>query len=154
MSYSNNLTPIFINWSNESNIKTGDILYCHYPYTVAENSLYHPHYVLVGDVWIIATTKETAVTVFYGTSKKTDKIYKYELLISKTTTINFNLTGLTDPTKFDLSKKMDFVYDKKNFLTKAPKTTPRVGSINFTNENIITERIREIKMQLQQDGLE
>ena len=49
---------------------------------------------------------------------------------------------------------MDFVYDKKNFLTKAQKTTPRVGSLNFINENIITERIREIKMQLQQDGLE
>jgi hypothetical protein len=136
----NNNIPL--SWSDATEIKHFDILYCNFPYKPdANGNNYHPHYVIVTDIGIHNDTNEIMLKVAYGTSKKIDKIYKNEILISEQQVKYFNNTGLSKSTKFDFANVLSLEYNITNFIipTNSSKTTPKVGNLLDSEMNEFTK---------------
>jgi hypothetical protein len=77
---------------------------------------------------LITSTKEDDegrifVSVAYGTSQKTDRLYGDEFRITQREhPAAYASAGLSEDTKFDLSKKIEFPYDDDNF--SVPPSAP------------------------------
>ncbi|ESQ79261.1 hypothetical protein AEYBE204_09635 [Asticcacaulis sp. YBE204] len=63
-----------------------------------------------------------AVVVAYGTSQKTDQIYPTEFVIDPTDA-NFDLTGLSVRTKFDMAHQVQIPFNT-DWVSKAPSIMP------------------------------
>lgn len=91
----------------------GDILWCHFPDNIHPKPKPRPSLVV-----FVKMDKEGTiiVSVAYGTSKKTNRLYKGEFRITKYENPAAYLSaGLSYDTKFDLSKIIDLPYNHKYF---------------------------------------
>jgi mRNA-degrading endonuclease toxin of MazEF toxin-antitoxin module len=97
----------------------GDIVWCLFPETVGQPGP-KPRPALV----LAVAPALKAITVAYGTSQKTDRIYPTEFLIDSTDP-NFALTGLSVPTKFDMAHQVQIPFSA-DWVTKAPSPLPNI----------------------------
>lgn len=97
----------------------GDIVWCHFPESVGRPGP-KPRPALV----LALAPAFKAITVAYGTSQKTDRIYQTEFLVD-TSDPNFALTGLSVPTKFDMGKQVQIPFNT-DWVAKAPSLFPNI----------------------------
>lgn len=97
----------------------GDIVWCLFPETVGQPGP-KPRPALV----LAVAPAFKAITVAYGTSQKTDRIYPTEFLIDSTDP-NFSLTGLSVPTKFDMAHQVQIPFNT-DWVAKAPGQLPNI----------------------------
>ena len=86
----------------------GDLVWCRFPEDLqkAPGPKPRPGLVLaVGEL-----EGQPAVTIAFGTSQKTDRLYAGEFLISPADGPAFRAAGLSYPTKFNLLKTVDLLY--------------------------------------------
>lgn len=95
----------------------GDIVWCLFPETVGQPGP-KPRPALV----LAVAPELKAITVAYGTSQKTDRIYPTEFLIDSNDP-NFALTGLSVPTKFDMANQEKIPFNS-DWVAKAPSPFP------------------------------
>jgi hypothetical protein len=109
----------------------GDIAWCHFPDHIHPKPKARPG--------LITLTKEDGegsvfVTVAYGTSQKTDRIYSGEFRITKSEhPAAYASAGLSYDTKFDLSKMLELPYNDGYFSVPphAPYgQTPKLGTLH------------------------
>jgi len=109
----------------------GDIVWCHFPDYIHPKPKPRPG--------LIASTQideegQLFVTVAYGTSQKTDRLYSGEFRISQSEhPIAYASAGLSYNTKFDLSKMLDLPYNDDYFSVPphAPHgQTPKLGILH------------------------
>ncbi|ELY4416480.1 type II toxin-antitoxin system PemK/MazF family toxin [Cronobacter sakazakii] len=112
----------------------GDIVWCHFPITAnLGNPGPKPRPALV----IAVSPEHHAVKVVYGTSQKTDKIYKSEFVLKKTDA-NFSDSGLAFDTKFDMNTTVTIPYDSDWFDLapikpgQKPTTNPKMGVLHLS----------------------
>lgn len=83
------------------------------------------------------------VLVAFGTSKKTNKLYPSEFLISRTDGDEvFDVSGLSHDTKFDVAKSIILPFTTE-FFGRAPRKnnvpSPKMGSIHIKYYNAMRE---------------
>jgi hypothetical protein len=109
----------------------GDIVWCHFPYSIHPKPKPRPG--------LIALTKEDDqgsifVSVAYGTSQKTDRLYGGEFRITKSEhPAAYASAGLSYDTKFNLSKMLELPYNDDYFSVPplAPHgQTPKLGTLH------------------------
>lgn len=138
-------------WLDYPNLNVGDILYCLYPFNTALLlPASQPHYTIIVKIEE-SNQLPKRVELAYGTSKKTDKIYQSELLVSNDTAKFFNKTGLYKPTKFDFADRLILPYNCIYFLTKNG-ATPKVGHIDFSNDSKLKNQMHKVVSYLQSQG--
>ncbi|MCH8542647.1 MAG: type II toxin-antitoxin system PemK/MazF family toxin [Alcanivorax sp.] len=109
----------------------GDILWCHFP-QVPGNPGPKPRPALVLAV-DDTDSSNIRVEVVYGTSKKTNRLYPGEFLISKQNNANaYSLAGLSYDTKFDLNQATRLPYNSTWFAVapRPPGQTPHLGTLH------------------------
>ncbi|MDE1891841.1 MAG: hypothetical protein KGI13_05020 [Betaproteobacteria bacterium] len=109
----------------------GDILWCHFPDSIHPKPKPRPSLVT-----LVGMDKESKiiVSVAYGTSKKTDRLYKGEFRITKHENPSAYLSaGLSYDTKFDLSKIINLPYNN-HYFTVPPHApygqNPKLGILH------------------------
>lgn len=109
----------------------GEIVWCHFPDNLNLKAKARP--ALVCQV-IIDNHKRCFVTVAYGTSKKLDRLYKNEFLLSRESCLeSFYLAGLSYDTKFDLGNRVELPFNSDYFSVppRAPfGENPKMGLLN------------------------
>ena len=95
----------------------GDIVWCRFPETVGVPGP-KPRPALV----LAAAKTEHAVIVVYGTSQKTQDLYPTEFAIDPSDS-NFDVSGLSLRTKFDMAHQTKLPFDSDWFAT-APGLLP------------------------------
>ena len=91
----------------------GDIVWCHFPDHIHPKPKARPGLVIAVQQ---EGNKDFFVSVAYGTSQKTDKLYKGEFRISKSELpAAYASAGLSYDTKFDLSKVLDLPFNEAYF---------------------------------------
>lgn len=109
----------------------GDIAWCHFPDNMHPKPKPRPG--------LITSTKQDAqnrifVTVSYGTSQKTDRLYKGEFRITKVEhPAAYASAGLSYDTKFDLCRLLDLPYNNDYFSVPphAPYgQVPKLGTLH------------------------
>lgn len=109
----------------------GDIVWCHFPDNIHPKPKPRPA--------LIISTKEDDegmifVSVAYGTSQKTDRLYIGEFRISKSEhPAAYTSAGLSYDTKFDLKKVLELAFNDDYFSVPphAPHgQVPKLGSLH------------------------
>jgi hypothetical protein len=109
----------------------GEIVWCHFPDNIHPKTKPRPA--------LIISTKEDVegmifVSVAYGTSQKTDRLYSGELKISKSEhPAAYTSAGLSYDTKFDLRKVLELPFNDDYFSVPphAPHgQVPKLGSLH------------------------
>lgn len=103
----------------------GDIVWCLFPETVGQPGP-KPRPALV----LAVAPEFKAISVAYGTSQKTDRIYPTEFLVDSSDP-NFALTGLSVSTKFDMAHQVQIPFNS-DWVAKAPSAVlnsplPKLG---------------------------
>lgn len=82
---------------------------------------------------VLGTDQQFAVEVAYGTSQKTDLLYSGEFLIDTSEGDAFKLSGLSYPTKFDVTKVALLPYNDGWFaIPPQPRhgQNPKLGTLH------------------------
>ena len=95
----------------------GDIVWCLFPEAVG-----HPGPKPRPALVLAVAPQHKAITVAYGTSQKTDRLYPTEFLVDPSDP-NFELTGLSVPTKFDMGNQVHIPFNS-DWVAKAPSALP------------------------------
>jgi len=109
----------------------GDIAWCHFPDNIHPKPKARPGL-------IISTNEDEEgkffVTIAYGTSQKTDRLYRGEFRITKGDhPAAYASAGLSYDTKFDLSKSLELPYNDDYFSVPplAPNgQIPKLGTLH------------------------
>ena len=109
----------------------GDIVWCHFPDNVRPKPKARPGL-------IVATKENDAgrifVTVAYGTSQKTDRLYTGEFRIAKGEhPTAYNSAGLSFDTKFDLRNRLELPFNDAYFSVPPHPPhgqTPKLGILH------------------------
>lgn len=105
----------------------GDLVWCFFPQDEQLEPGPKPRPGLLLKVRrVLGEDQQFAVEVAYGTSQKVEILYSGEFLISRADADAFQLSGLSYPTKFDLSKIAELPYNDQWF---AIPPRPRHGQI-------------------------
>jgi len=86
----------------------GDLLWCRFPEDLAAGPGPKPRPGLV--VAVGELKRHPAVTIAYGTSHKTSRLFAGEFLIEPADGPAYEVAGLSYPTKFNLLKTVDLPY--------------------------------------------
>ena len=97
----------------------GDIVWCAFPETVGQPGPKNRPALVVR----VAPTTH-AVSVVYGTSRRTDKLFPTEIVLDPTDA-GFALSGLSYRTKFDLAVQVQLPFDGTWF---SPAPGPQINS--------------------------
>ena len=109
----------------------GDIVYCRFPQTKGKPGP-KPRPALVIAI-VQFDDGARGVRVAYGTSQKADELRGGEFSITAEDRAAYRLSGLSFPTKFDMSSTQDLPYDEDWFrVPQAPQygQTPKLGSLH------------------------
>lgn len=112
--------------------QAGDIMWCRFPRDLHLTPGRKPRSALVLTVFDDAAP-EYRVRVVYGTSRKTDRLYAGEFLISVTDGDAYRLAGLSYTTKFNLKRSVELPYNDEWFGVPpgAPRgQIPRIGVLH------------------------
>jgi hypothetical protein len=91
----------------------GEIVWCHFPDNIRPKPKARPALVLTTNA---SDEREIFVDVAYGTSQKTDRLYKGEFLISKELyPTAYREAGLSYDTKFDLGNYVKLPFNNVYF---------------------------------------
>ncbi len=109
----------------------GDIVWCHFPDHVHPRPKPRPGLILLTT---LDSTGLLFVTVAYGTSQKTNRLYAGEFRIAKQEhPIAYEAAGLSFDTKFNLAKVLELPFTSDYFSVPphAPfGQTPRLGTLH------------------------
>jgi len=97
----------------------GDIVWCLFPEVVGQPGP-KPRPALV----LAVAPEFKAITVAYGTSQKTDRVYPTEFVIDPDDA-NFSQTGLSVRTKFDMNNQVKIPFNS-DWVAKAPSSQPNL----------------------------
>jgi hypothetical protein len=117
----------------------GDIVWCHFPDDIHPRPKPRPGL-------IIATMQDDEghifISVAYGTSQKTDRLYRGEFRISRAEhPVAFAAAGLSFDTKFDLGKTLELPFNDDYFSVPphAPHgLTPKLGTLHASMARFAT----------------
>ena len=113
--------------------RPGDILWCRFPEDLVPRPGPKPRPALVIAVGSIGG--QVAVKVAYGTSRKTERLFAGEFLITPEDGDAFRIAGLSFPTKFNLAKQVELPFDA-NWFGVAPGApfgqNPKLGLLHPT----------------------
>ena len=113
--------------------EAGDIVWCHFPQDRGIEPGPKPRPALVMKVFD-NSAQQFAVLVAYGTSQKTDRLYRGEFRITKSEhPAAYASAGISYSTKFDLGKMIDLPYNADYFSVPphAPYgQTPQLGTLH------------------------
>ncbi|MFQ5955455.1 MAG: hypothetical protein ACE5JZ_10365 [Kiloniellales bacterium] len=87
-----------------------------------------PRPAIVRAVFLDRRTSRGSVEVAFGTSKKTDRLYKGELLIASPS--GMQAAGLDLATKFDLARTVRLPWAREFFTVKPTKSHLVLGSLH------------------------
>lgn len=109
----------------------GDLVWCHFPDNIHPRPKPRPALVLaVFD----DEAPHFSVRVAYGTSQKTDRLYKGEFLIARSPhPAAYEAAGLSYDTKFNLRQRIDLPYSSEWFSVPpaaAHGQVPRLGTLH------------------------
>ena len=114
-----------------SPVEPGAIVWCRFPQAGISDPGPKPRSALVVRTGVI--DGQPAVEVAYGTSQKVDRLFPGEFLITPEDGEAFRLSGLSHPTKFDLSRRLELPFNKRWFgvAPGAPfGQTPQMGFLH------------------------
>ena len=133
----------------------GDIVWCHFPDNI--NPLPKPRPALVlavfdreaGQVSGGATTPQFIVCVVYGTSQRTNKLYRDEFVIMRAKNLAaYEMAGLSYDTKFDLRQSLDLPYTTEWFSVPpaaAHGQSPKLGTLHPSLVRAVEAAFRGMK---------
>lgn len=112
----------------------GDMVWCFFPQDEQLEPGPKPRPGLILEVRrVLGAEDQFAVKVVYGTSRKIDPLYSGEFLISRVDREAFQLSGLSYPTKFNMTKVAELPYNDQWF-TVPPQPrhgqTPKLGILH------------------------
>lgn len=109
----------------------GEIIWCHFPDNVHPKPKARPALILASKE---DDDGEIFVTVTYGTSQKTQRLYRGEFLIAKAqNTIAYRSAGLSYDTKFNLTNAIELPFNAQYFSVPphAPfGQNPKMGTLH------------------------
>jgi hypothetical protein len=112
----------------------GDFVWCFFPQDELLEPGPKPRPALVLKVRrVLGFENQFAVEVAYGTSQKVDSLFPGEFLLDRNAVDAFQLSGLSYPTKFDLSKTAELPYNSEWFgLPPRPRYghIPKLGTLH------------------------
>lgn len=82
---------------------------------------------------VLGTDQQFAVEVAYGTSQKVDSLYSGEFLVTGSDGDAFQLSGLSYPTKFNMTKIVELPYNDQWFaVPPQPRhgQNPKLGTLH------------------------
>lgn len=123
----------------------GDIVWCHFP-EIPNKPGPKPRPALVIAV-DDSNPKRASVQVVYGTSQKTDRLYRGEFLISKSRDpVSYALAGLSYDTKFDFNQMVTLPYNSDWFAVSPHdlSTTPVLGTLHASMYKVAGVAYKEL----------
>lgn len=109
----------------------GDIVYCRFPQIEGKPGPKPRPALVVGIIEF--DDGVPGVRVAYGTSQKVSELRRGEFTITPADGAAYRLSGLSFPTKFDMSQTQDLPYDEDWFrIPQTPRYgyTPKLGSLH------------------------
>ena len=109
--------------------RPGDIVWRHFPLREMPGKPgTKPRPAIVRAVFLDRRTSRGSVEVAFGTSKKSDRLYQGEFLISSPS--GKQAAGLDRPTKFDLARTVRLPWAREFFIVKPGKSRLVIGSLH------------------------
>ncbi|WP_350313535.1 hypothetical protein OHJ28_07850 [Dickeya fangzhongdai] len=124
----------------------GDIVWCRFP---SHLDLGEPGPKCRPALVYAVSPEHYTVKVVYGTSQKTDKIYKSEFVVKKTDA-NYSDSGLAFDTKFDMNIIVSMPYDSDWFDLapvkpgQKPPTNPKMGVLHPSYIPAVKEALKNV----------
>lgn len=133
----------------------GDIVWCHFPDNINPRPKPRPALILAvfdheaGQVSGGATTPQFIVRVVYGTSQRTNKLYRGEFVIMRAKNLAaYEMAGLSYDTKFDLRQSLDLPYTTEWFSVPpaaAHGQSPKLGTLHPSLVRAVEAAFRGMK---------
>lgn len=112
--------------------RPGDVVWCRFPFREMPGKPgAKPRPAIVRAVFLDRRTSRSSVEVAFGTSKKTDKLYKGEFLVA--TPSGRRAAGLDLATKFDLGRTVRIPWATQFFTVRPGADSLIVGSLHPTD---------------------
>lgn len=112
--------------------RPGDVVWCRFPFREMPGKPgAKPRPAIVRAVFLDRRTSRSSVEVAFGTSKKTDKLYKGEFLVA--TPSGRRAAGLDLATKFDLGRTVRIPWAIQFFTVRPGADSLIVGSLHPTD---------------------
>lgn len=102
-----------------------------------------PRPAIVRMVFINTQTSRASIEVAFGTSKKTDKLYRGEILVASPS--GMDNAGLDLPTKFDIGRTARLPWAHKFFSIKPGHTRLVIGSLHPTDVLALRKAAKDMK---------
>ena len=96
-------------------------------------------------VFINTQTSHASIEVAFGTSKKTDKLYRGEILVASPS--GMDSAGLDLPTKFDLKRTVRLPWARRYFSIKPSHTRLVIGSLHPTDVLALRKAAKDLKLR-------
>ena len=107
-------------------------MWCNFPYEgMPGKPGPKPRPAIVRMVFINTQTSRASIEVAFGTSKKSDKLYRGEFLVGSPS--GMTSAGLDLPTKFDLGRTVRLPWARQYFSIKPGNTRLVMGSLHPTD---------------------
>jgi hypothetical protein len=112
----------------------GDFVWCYFPQDEWLEPGPKPRPGLLLKVrQVLGADAQFAVEVVYGTSQKVESLFPGEFLLDRTEAVAFELSGLSYPTKFNLSRVAELPYNDQWFaVPPRPRhgQCPKLGTLH------------------------
>ncbi len=109
--------------------RPGDVVWCHFPFReMPGRPGPKPRPAIVRATFLDRRTSRSSVEVAFGTSQKTDRLYKGEFLIASPS--GMRSAGLDLATKFDLARTVRLPWARESFVVKPGKGRLILGSLH------------------------
>jgi hypothetical protein len=112
--------------------RPGDVVWCNFPYDEMPGQPGpKPRPAIVGKVYLNHRTGRSSISVAFGTSQKTDRLYKGEFVVA--TPSGMRAAGLHLPTKFDLARTARLPWAPAYFTIKPGGDGLIMGALHPTD---------------------
>lgn len=101
-----------------------------------------PRPAIVRVVFINPQTSRASIEVAFGTSKKTDRLYRGEFLVGSPS--GMTSAGLDLPTKFNLERTVRLPWARQYFSTKPGDTRLVMGSLHPTDVLALRQAVKTL----------
>ena len=109
--------------------RPGDVVWCRFPFRdMPGKPGPKPRPAIVRAVFLDRRRSRCSVEVAFGTSKKTDRLYRGEFSIASPS--GMRAAGLEAPPKFDLARSVRLPWTREFFTAKPGRTRLILGSLH------------------------
>ncbi len=112
--------------------RPGDVVWCRFPFREMPGKPGpKPRPALVRAVFLDRLTSRSSVEVAFGTSRKTDRLFRGEFLVASPS--GMRAAGLDLATKFDLARTVRLPWAREFFTVKPARRRLILGSLHPTD---------------------